>query len=436
MSINQPRENLSFIQRRNASKKLAFGVLGCFCIFINIQEYLLSSLKLGGGVGYVDEAFLLVPYVLAAGLLSRKRNGWMLGVLLFPFVSIIYGVLVNGFSYSNIRFANVAVQSFISAKLFLYSLIFFYALKIAGKDSNFFETILRICLIVSLVGVVFNIINPAGFIYSDFAYELERNRLVGFQFKPNDLSILAAFSFIFFLLKRKKSMFDKLLFVAVAMIVGFGGSRTALLIVLIALGGYLIAFGSYKVFIPGFLLAVLAVLIGWNYLANSFFFQETLRNFSEFESIDQSQYIRFIMVYYGAYLSAINFPVGVGPANFGTVLSANSPVYEQLGLSGSRFFQELAGIYDSNIASVLGEYGFLGVLTFGYFSKKIVGNFSFNPRLKFFLFVAVVIVVSFSQPFFAYQVNSINFLLVIFSLVQDERIFISKARANELRTSP
>lgn len=78
----------------------------------------------------------------------------------------------------------------------------------------------------------------------------------------------------------------------------------------------------------------------------------------------ESAYIRGIMIFFSFELANQNFPFGTGAATYGTVMSEESFVYAELGLHNSRFFIETDGIYDSNLASLLGEFGYLGLLIY------------------------------------------------------------------------
>ncbi len=122
------------------------------------------------------------------------------------------------------------------------------------------------------------------------------------------------------------------------------------------------------------------------------------------------------MVYLGISLASQYFPISVGAGNFGSVMSDNSPVYKILGVSNNDFFINLEGVYDSNLASILGEYGFLGLFFYLFLTYKILGFLFVNYFSIRIISFSAIFIVFLTQPFFSYQVNSINFLIFVFSL--------------------
>lgn len=114
----------------------------------------------------------------------------------------------------------------------------------------------------------------------------------------------------------------------------------------------------------------------------------------------ESGYIRGMMIYFSFVLANENFPWGTGASTFGTSSSDNSHVYVELGVDNSSFFIEKEGIYDSNFASVLGEFGYAGCLfyyflLFIFMAKTVRGNSEFT-----YCFYALVVAYSISNPVF------------------------------------
>lgn len=120
------------------------------------------------------------------------------------------------------------------------------------------------------------------------------------------------------------------------------------------------------------------------------------------------------MVFFGFKLLLNYFPFGTGAGTYGTVMSDDSPVYDMLGISQMEFFQKMEGVYDSNIASIFGEYGVVGVMVFIFFSVKVFSFFANGYKHILYMFILVSIFISFFQPFYSYQVNSINMILFMF----------------------
>ena len=100
--------------------------------------------------------------------------------------------------------------------------------------------------------------------------------------------------------------------------------------------------------------------------------KDTIDNFSHFTN-DNHTYIRGLMFYYGFNLFLEFFPLGTGAATFGTALSKYNTldVYTYVGLDLQRIYNEemnkLMGVYDSGLASMLAENGFIGMILIGIF---------------------------------------------------------------------
>lgn len=124
------------------------------------------------------------------------------------------------------------------------------------------------------------------------------------------------------------------------------------------------------------------------------------------EDPSQSAYIRGMMIYFSLDLAVDRFPLGTGASSFGTVMSDNSAIYTEIGMQNSRFFIEKEGIYDSNIASLTGEFGFIGAALyyafFYFFLRSTLRAYGLSlgseANLAFFLF------------FFAYSVTGPVFM--------------------------
>jgi hypothetical protein len=387
-----------------------------FCLFVNLQEILI--VKTGfSWLGYIDEVFMFLPYVFLPLLVKRKLDAWIYVVLLAPFISIFYGLCVNYINYSELYFFKVVAQSFINFKLFLYFVLFYIVWRFfARSDRLYFPRVFSYCVALSLLGYVLNIIFPSYFIFSENVWHLERSRIPGFQFKPNDLAILLGMALLFSLCL--KSAVDKKVMIVLGffMLVFFTSSRTALLFSSALIFTVLVKRGYFNHVIGGVFITFVALLFYYDDFVGSFVFSETISNLNEFKSIESSQYIRAIMLYLGAKLAIANFPFGVGAGNFGTVMSVDSPVYQEMGVANSYFFSNAIGIYDSNIASIMGEYGVFGVVVFSVLLWKILTrSLGVNAEQRFLLLLLALFIV-FSQPLFSYQVNSINFLLLVYSL--------------------
>ncbi|MFD2822502.1 O-antigen ligase family protein [Lacinutrix iliipiscaria] len=77
-----------------------------------------------------------------------------------------------------------------------------------------------------------------------------------------------------------------------------------------------------------------------------------------------SHYIRGIMLHLSILIAKDYFPIGTGSATFGTVFSEGSVVYDFYNQGWRSYFTKMVGIFDSNFASVLGEFGVIGIILF------------------------------------------------------------------------
>lgn len=390
-------------------------LIGVFCIFVNVQEILVQKFGLLN-LAYVDEVFALAAYFVAPFALRKKTELWLYGVLALPFLSILHGLAMNGFYFEVERSYETVVQSFVNFKFFLYFVLFYCISINLRSTSAAFRNIFMLCIYISLIGYAANIYAPEFFQFSDAIWHLERNRVAGFQFKANDLPIILSLGVIFGYLTFKGTLLRAFACTALGVLIILSSSRTALLCAIIGVLVSWIWRGEHKA-----LLGIGVVLLGggiifFEVIAKSFFVTETIENFRQFSLLDQTQYIRAIMIYFGATLSLWFFPVGVGAGNFGSVMSLGSPAYGLLGISQTHFFDALTGIYDSNAAAVLGEYGFIGLIIYTILTKRVIRTACGDDRAKSVVIAAVIIILSLTQPFFAYHVNAVNVLLLIFSL--------------------
>lgn len=388
-------------------------ILLLFAVFVNVQEILI--VKIGWAwISYVDELFLFSAYLLVPFFVRRKEDAWVYLILLLPFFSIIYSLAVNFFVFGEFRFFQSVLQSFINFKFFLY-FSSFYAVWLSGRGIDF-RNIFIICFFVGILGYALNVLHPDFFIFSDAAWHVDRGRIAGFQFKPNDLALFLSFACLFVLFSRAHAMVRFVGFFVIVVLIYFTSSRTALVLAMMGFFLYLIRSGHFLILLSGALVFFFSGLFFYDNLSGSFFVSETLSNLGEFSRIDNSQYIRAIMVYLSFVLAFDYFPIGVGAGGFGSVMSAGSPVYDLLGVADNVFFVSMTGIYDSGFASVLGEYGFVGLILYLYLLWKVVSvsmaRRGIDTLSMFFMAVLLFLV----QPFFSYQVNSVNFLLLIFSL--------------------
>jgi hypothetical protein len=302
--------------------------------------------------------------------------------------------------------------------------LFLYRLNIVNHK-DFFALVI-IVFLISALGLILNIILGEVFIVSLGGTIQERGgmlRLQGFQLKPNDMALFFSFFLLYYVYEfyhKAKTLLFWLICCFCVVAIFLNGSRMALIVIPILLA--MKSIDQRNIVLP--ILGTFFILIGvsTNMDIFEYYLLETARNLGEFSQIENSYYIRGIMMYYGIVLALIYFPIGTGAGTFGSVMSKNSPVYEQLGLSHLSFFQEMDGVYDSNVASILGELGVIGLFAFIVLSllfynaiKKLTTKRS-NYLLCVFIYGWVL---SITNPFFFYHYNAIIFSLFVMLSAKD-----------------
>ncbi|SAK86299.1 hypothetical protein AWB76_06035 [Caballeronia temeraria] len=287
------------------------------------------------------------------------------------------------------------------------------------------ERIFFALFIFSVIGFVANLILQDTFLamFNVKFVETSRGglaRIVGFQLKPNDIAFLFSLFYAYIVSKNinrwsfLKSILVSLIFL---LLIFLNGSRTALAI--FPLVAFLICAERRSARLPIIFFCLAAALPLFASNALDYAITETTKNIGELSRIDQSQYIRAIMVYFGAMLMYQYFPIGAGAATFGSVLSDNSPVYAQLHLLYLPFFEKMEGVYDSNLATVMGEFGFVGVLLFYgilvtiYRDLKRNGDGSAFQNRYWKIVLIFAAFLSITNPFFQYSYNGLIFAIAL-----------------------
>ncbi len=356
--------------KKNIINFLILFVLIFFIFFQKITGFFLNSLI----ITYSDEIMTLLFSIFVAIKTIKTRRINKNHALLFSSVIFLISIsLVN----KNAPLYKIILQTFIHLKLFffyyLFEIIFEKKPLLAKKTLNvvIFITILGLFVSFSLQQ------NFTTFFNLNTIYRYGFVRAYGFQLEVNHVAVTLSlyFLYFFFIINNKPDLKKFFLYSVIFLsLTFFTGSRSVLVVIPIA---FLFIFKSKRNFYIKYFLIILAFLsisLSYLLLKDTEFYKITARNFQDTVDMENSSYIRGIMIYYGIELAVDNFPIGTGAASFGTVLSEGSPVYSKLGLDKMDFFIEMTGIYDSNIASILGEFGFLGLALFIYLFFMIYKN--------------------------------------------------------------
>ena len=145
------------------------------------------------------------------------------------------------------------------------------------------------------------------------------------------------------------------------------------------------------------------------------------------------------MIYFAFDLAIDRFPLGTGAATYGTVMSDNSAVYAEIGLQNSRYFVEKDGIYDSNFASLLGEFGFIGLFMFFIVFNRVITMPMSKSELYLseseFRFVLLMLVIAYGVTTPIFMNTYPAFILALVSVASyHDKISVNKDSSSKLNT--
>jgi hypothetical protein len=375
------------------SEKL-LKILFAFVILISLFSKFFDNIFETYIFGFLDELLLMFSvFMIMMQLFIRttfNKFSWQL--LLGLFVLLAISVLSKYFTKESI------IQVFIHLKLFFYFLV----LKMLFFNDN---KLLRVTffgfIIITFLGLFSNLIL---YDYFNTFFEIpiksrfDLLRMNGVQLSANNLGISFLIMYLYFVFSSNKKgflMVSVISFVFICLCL-LSGTRTALLIVpfvyIVLLkdkySGVIKYIGLFSIF-----LVVFSVMI---ILSDTEIIQKTITNITDINN--DSMYARGIILFNSLKLASMHFPIGSGAATFGSILSVNSPVYSQLGINFSGFDKAgMTAIFDSNFASILAEFGVIGILVFSFLLYKMYK--SINNNSSYYLLVLLsVIIFSFTNP--------------------------------------
>ncbi len=316
-------------------------------------------------------------------------------LLLLFFASLFFFTAISVESMPRIGLLGVVIQNVIHLKFIV---IFGFLWCAVGPSSVRLTKFVLLSTIAFLflnfiVGDVFNhLLNVVPNIRGGYL------RPIGIQGDTAGLGLTFAFTCVYFLLKddNRPESAKLMVLLGFVILILLSSVRSGLIVLPIIAAWWMRSS-------MGLALALMFVLsVAVFFSSGSPIFQEmveaTLLNIEyTVESPKESGYIRGIMIYFSVILAIDRFPFGVGAGSYGTVMSDNSPVYTELGLQNSLFFINKEGIYDSNLASLLGEFGVIGLLvyalvvylTFTAPFRLSQGDYRWSPSFKFGFFCIV-----------------------------------------------
>jgi len=335
------------------------------------------------GIQYLDEVLLLYTLVI---ILFRKKKNKLETIVLF---ALLYFILISIIQNSS-SVLNIIFQSVIHLKFILFTIY------IDKKfSSNNLKKLLKFIFLITFIGILINLVLQDTFnqLFDAIVhYRSGFSRIVGFQLSPNNLGFTIIMFFIFIIHKVR---YVRLLLIYTISTIGLlflTGSRTSILSVLIIFGLWFTLQGRVEKLKYIALIVIITPILGY-FLVDLELYNITLANLEHANDADESGNIRLIMMYYAIKILFMYFPFGSGSATFGTVTSSGSYVYDVFGLSSMRFFKETSGIYDSNWASVIGEFGFVGLVIFCVIFYRLYKYTNMNRKNLYKLPVLSVVLV-------------------------------------------
>jgi hypothetical protein len=261
---------------------------------------------------------------------------------------------------ANKSIVDIFSQAFLQSKFFIFS-----AFAAAFLYRNHARQAFRWLLCLAMAGAVLNLMFPGMFLDHGLKETTEgqllaTQRVGGFQLNPNRLGhtfALVPFTGARFFWKSRFCFRVVLLLSFVFMLLT--GSTSSL--VMFALGISTIMMnsrmsGGRKLATGLAVIPALLVLIGYGIN------EMRLDLWGGAQAVGQdSPVFRVLLVVEGARLAIQHFPFGAGLATYATPFAMDVGVYEQTAIYGTFFFSNETGLFDSNLASILGETGLIGV---------------------------------------------------------------------------
>lgn len=382
------------------------------------------------GFGSLDEGLTAILFIGAFSIQLAARRISKLSLV--PIILYAYQIVVSlGFG-TNRDPLEIALQSFISIKFFLLVSPLY---ELSRRRHYSFERAMFVLAGITLIGLFLNLV-LGQYLFTLMhasptmgAGDPQLERLAGFQLNANAAGVALAFAAIC-LLARLQAEGRGRPYEYLGLLLLTGGvlataSRTALAFELLGLV-FFVRFRRSA--LPALLtVAMVALLLLTQQGIMNALVEKTTENVGAVAGGPEANYPRWLMAYYGVQLAAMHFPIGTGAATFGSVFSAGSPIYDQLGLSAFQSIADLGGIYDSNFGSIAGEYGLLGIVAFygalwycvrklSRSSRSIGGRWGLT-RVEW-LFTLVGVLATFMRPLFSSSYYGSLFLIALFACVQ------------------
>lgn len=340
--------------------------------FLFFQE---AITRLSGIPSYIDELILVA--ILLFGVYKSFDDIVIKRLVFLYFFSFFTYFLMSYQVIGSRGLITVILQIFIHLKYILF-VIFFWG--VIGSNNSI--KVIHIGLFITILFMVINLLSGSLFNQMFDVKMLMRGGLmrpIGIQADTGSLgttfALLGAFYLSAFRVKNKEAKIG--VFIVFICLILLASTRTSLILIPLIILWWL------KDSLKSFFIAVLFLSFFSLFFKSSSYVDDlikiTVENIeSTIDDPVKSSYIRGIMIYFSFELATDRFPLGTGAATYGTVLSENSHVYAEIGLHNSVYFIDTTGIYDSNLASILGEFGYIGLFLYLFIFYKVLQA----PRLS------------------------------------------------------
>ena len=366
-------------------------------IFVCGTLFLIAPLtKMSLIPSFTDEIILFV--ILVYALFKSGTDAIVKNILYLYFLLFFLFVVMSFAVFSSRGLLPILLQVFIHLK---YMMFFIFCWSFLGPTNS-----LKLAYFILGITIVFLVLNIlSGSLFNDLL-DTKVNlrsggaRPIGIQADTGSLGITFALigCLVVSGLKASNRALKVAILLGMTILILAASTRTGLILI------PLIVMWWLRDSIKSFVIAIVLLISSAIFIQTSDYMDELIEiTVDNIEwTIDDpvaSSYIRGIMIYFAFDLAIDRFPLGTGAATYGTVMSDNSAVYAEIGLQNSRYFVEKDGIYDSNFASILGEFGFIGLaLFFTAFNKVLklpMRKSELYSSKKEFRFVLLMLVIAY-----------------------------------------